>query len=151
MFCHVFHLVSCVSFQFVASDFEKRTRESHKNYCNLLRGPGRDHIATTYGVAKDSVLNQSIYFHVVDGLCPDIMHDILEGSLQYTLKELLKCFFEQGVTTLDEVNSRINHFPYCYNDSKNKPVSLTPTNLYSSDHSLRQTGMLCYFVYYMYV
>lgn len=50
------------------------------------------------------------------------------------------------MTTLDEVNLRISHFPYCYTDSKNKPVLLSPTNLDSSDHSLRQTGMLCYFL-----
>ena len=36
---------------------------------------------TTYGVNSQSVLNRSRYFHVVDGLSPDIMHDVLEGSL----------------------------------------------------------------------
>ena len=28
---------------------------------------------------------------MVDGLVPDIMHDVLEGCAQYEVKELLKC------------------------------------------------------------
>ena len=46
-----------------------------------------DHITTTYGLHRNSILNTSKYFHIVDGLAPDIMHDILEGSLQYEIKE----------------------------------------------------------------
>ena len=121
------------------------------NFCEILLYVFQNHfIATTYGVAKDSILNTSVYFHIIDGLCPDIMHDILEGSLQYNLKELLKSLFQRGVTSLDEVNLRISNFPFCYIDSKNKPVLLSPTNLDFSDHNLRQTGMLVIF-YCMYM
>ena len=31
--------------------------------------------ATTYGVTRRSILNESRYFNVVDGMAPDIMHD----------------------------------------------------------------------------
>ena len=32
------------------------------------------------------------YFHVCDGsLLPDVMHDLLEGALQYEVKLMLKC------------------------------------------------------------
>ena len=50
-------------------------------HCEALNGPDaiRSHIATTYGVTKNSILNSYKYFHVVRGLVPDIMHDILEG------------------------------------------------------------------------
>ena len=46
-------------------------------------------IATTYGIVRDSILNQSQFFHVIEGLAPDIMHNVLEGVLQYETKELL--------------------------------------------------------------
>ena len=36
-------------------------------------------IAKEHGVERDSILNQSQYFSVADGIPPDIMHDILEG------------------------------------------------------------------------
>jgi hypothetical protein len=62
--------------QFVAESFHSRNREEHKGYIDLLAGPAPEHIATTYGVMFDSVLNRSKYFHVVDGLAPDVMHDV---------------------------------------------------------------------------
>lgn len=36
------------------------------------------------------ILNLSPSYHVTKGLPPDIMHDVLEGVLQYEVKELLK-------------------------------------------------------------
>ena len=56
-----------------------RTEEIYDAHCKGLDGPLRSHIAMTYGVANNSVLNRYKYFHVVNGLVPDIMHDILEG------------------------------------------------------------------------
>uniref|UniRef100_A0A1X7V7E0 Uncharacterized protein n=1 Tax=Amphimedon queenslandica TaxID=400682 RepID=A0A1X7V7E0_AMPQE len=81
----------------------------------------------------------SMYFHITDGLCPDIVHDILEGSLQYVSKELLKNLFHQNITTLQEVNSRIEYYPYCYTESKDKRVLLQSNNFDSSNHYIRQT------------
>ncbi len=40
----------------------------------------RSHNATTNGVERNAILNDLCYFHVVDGIGPDIMHDILEGK-----------------------------------------------------------------------
>ena len=42
-----------------------------------------NHISTTYGLVNDSVLNRLSFFHVTDGLAPDIMHDVLEGIYMY--------------------------------------------------------------------
>lgn len=38
-------------------------------------------LSSTYGVKRASILSQSRYFHVVDGLDLDVMHDQLEGTL----------------------------------------------------------------------
>ena len=104
-----------------------------------------DHVATTYGIHRNSVLNQSKYFHVTDGLVPDIMHDILEGCLPYETKELLKCFvLDQQLITLNELNSRIESFPYNYVDVVNKPTPIA--SLTSSDHSLKQNGEIDYII-----
>ena len=42
------------------------------------------------GVNRSSILDESRYFHVVDSISPDIMHDLLEGVLQFSIMELLK-------------------------------------------------------------
>lgn len=71
--------------QFSEVQLQPRTRETHAAHVSDLHGPLHEHIATTYGVAEESILNNSHYFHVVDGLVPDVMHDLLEGSVQLTL------------------------------------------------------------------
>ena len=75
--------------KFYAEDFQERTRQTHKQQCDSLGGPLHNHIATTYGLHYNSILNLSRFYHVTDGLPPDVMHDILEGCLQYEVKELL--------------------------------------------------------------
>ena len=81
----------------------------------MLKGPLKWHIAKTYGLYRDSTLNPSRYFHVVDGLAPDNMH--LKGSLQYQVKELLKhCIQTETYFTLEELNTVIEEFPFVLSD-----------------------------------
>ena len=68
------------------------------------------------------------------------MHDLLEGVLQYEIKELLNHLIDEDLLTLYEINSRLEYFPYSYNDIKDKPTSISSTTLMSSDHSLKQKG-----------
>ena len=135
-------LVLFVTFcQFFADDFQPRTRETHQHHCSQLDGPMYAHVATTYGVYRDCILNSSRYFHICDGLAPDIMHDILEGSLQYEVKELLKHLIQtEHFFTLKELNDSIEGFPYVAPDKATKPTIIAPQVLSSSDKSLKQKG-----------
>ena len=56
----------------------------------------------------------------------DIMHDILEGTLEYEVKELLKYLCSSGMCSLIAVNSKIQTFPYGYPKVNNKPSIITP-------------------------
>ena len=85
-------------------------------------------------------MNTSKYFHVVDGLVPDIMHDVLEGCAPYTVKELLKYLISQQIVTLDQINDQIENFPYSPLDARNKPTMIPLATLRSSDRSLKQKG-----------
>ena len=60
-----------------------RTRDTHAHHIRSLEGPLNSHSSMTYGLTRDSCLNSSSYFHVTEGLAPDIMHDVLEGVAQY--------------------------------------------------------------------
>lgn len=71
----------------------------------------------------------------------DIMHDFLEGVLQYEIKELLKYIVSKKYCTLEYINRQIDKFPYGYSDVANKPTQITAAHLSSSDHKLRQNGM----------
>lgn len=97
-----------------------------------------DHIA---GIVCDSSLNSCRYFHVMNGLVPDIMHDILEGSLELCLRHMLIHFIrEEKLFTLSLLNNRLASFKYGPSDIKNKPTLLALSSLTPEGH-LKQSGM----------
>ena len=69
----------------------------YEKHCADVVGPLKQHTATTYGITCNSILNTLKFFHVVDGIIPDIMHDILEGTLQLHIKWLLRRFLQAKV------------------------------------------------------
>lgn len=95
-----------------------------------------------YGVNRLSILCKSRYFSVIDGLPGDVMHDLLEGVLQYECKEMLKIFInEEKYLTLDQLNERIKRFDYGYYNDKNRPSPISQQTLNNANNSLKQKGL----------
>lgn len=114
---------------------------THALHCSELSGPNPSHAATTYGIQRNTILHSSRFFHVTDGLPMDIMHDILEGVLQYEVKEMLKFFKSSRVLSLAEINNAIESFPYGYADAADKPSPILDNTLDSTEsNSLKQKG-----------
>ena len=86
------------------------------------------------------------YFHVCNGgLIPDVMHDLLEGALQYEMKLMLKKMIQvENYFTLDQFNSRLISTELGYMEVKDKPTPITTTTLTSKGYSLKQAGNLSY-------
>ena len=120
--------------------FQLRTRESHNRHCEMVtKDPS---LFPAYGVKRASVLNQSRYFHVVDGLDLDIMHDQLEEVLPLETKMLLRKVIQvDRVITLETLNDRIATFNYGPVDQKNKPSPLKQQILTSDSASISQSGI----------
>ena len=142
---------TCIRLQFLADAFEARTRQTHANHCSQLGGPLHNHYATTYGLHRDSILNQLQYFHVTEGLVPDIMHDCLEECVQYEVKEMLKYLSSERILSVSALNHLIQSFPYFGPDARNHPSPVTAASLASSDHALKQTGWYFSSDMYMYM
>ena len=88
-----------------------------------------------------SSLCQSRYFHVIGGLPGDAMHDVLEGCLQYEVKELLKYSIqEQKCFTLQHLNSCLENFDFGYQNNNNKPSAISDGTLNSNSNTLHQKG-----------
>ena len=62
------------------------------------------------------------------------MHDILEGSLQYEMKELFKHCIS------DKIFSLLIEFPYVLTDKATRLSMIAPNVLASADHSVKQKG-----------
>ena len=68
--------------------FQLRSAEVHRSHLDDLNDDDGTY-STQHGVTRRSVLMDLKYFDVCEGLLPDVMHDILEGCLQYELKLFL--------------------------------------------------------------
>jgi hypothetical protein len=73
--------------KFLEEDSIIRTKESYQYQCQTLEGPSAQYHSTTFGIIRKSVLHKSKYFHIVDGLVPDVMHNVLEGCLPCEVKD----------------------------------------------------------------
>lgn len=117
---------------------------SHKSHCELVEGPSISGInySKEYGINHNSVLNTLSYFHVCNGgLVPDIMHDLLEGALQYEVKLMLRKFIlDDGYFTLEHLNDKIENMELGYMESKDRPSSIADITLKSQDSRLTQAG-----------
>ena len=113
-------------------DFEgggiSRCSEISRKSVHLTTGPLKEYMATCYGINVESVLNSSTYFHVVDGLHPDNMHDVLEDALPYEIKQMIAYYFQNGYFNLKEVKKRLEVFNYG-TDSSDKPFTLSAASL----------------------
>lgn len=85
------------------------------------------------------------YFHVCSGaLIPDVMHDILEGALQYEVKLMIKSMVaEEKYFTLDQFNSWLENIELGYMEAKDRPTAIAANTLNSDSHSLKQSGTQC--------
>lgn len=94
---------------------------------------------SVYGVKKNSALNSSKFFHAVDGLPSDIMHDILEGLLPLHVKVMLRKFIMvEQFFTLKQLNDSLSSFSVGVCDIRNKPSLIKNVTL--GDYHLRQSG-----------
>lgn len=120
-----------------------RTPEEHDTQCSEVEQDSTNSKSREHGINYRSVLNELKYFHTCNGqLLPDIMHDVLEGGLQYEAKLVLRKFItEDKYFTLDELNSRIRAFDVGYMNTKNRPTPIAQSTLTSDDNSLKQNGM----------
>ncbi|XP_030829580.1 uncharacterized protein LOC115919721 [Strongylocentrotus purpuratus] len=101
---------------------DMRTRQTYEQH--LEEAEAQTTQSHVFGVKQKTVLNDCIYFHVLANFSLDIMHDLLEGIVQYELKLVLEYFIYERQPPLlsqDELNQRVAS--HCLNrtDNKNKP------------------------------
>ena len=94
--------------QFQDKDFTLRTLEENRHQCDILEEDISNFTENSkeYGVNFRSILMELTYFDVCSGaLLPDVMHDLLEGVLQYEGNLLLQhCITDCQYFTLAYLN-----------------------------------------------
>ncbi|XP_041935316.1 uncharacterized protein LOC121697735 [Alosa sapidissima] len=99
-----------------------RSRALHIEHCNALSEEPA--LPSVYGVKKSCVLNTLEYFHNTDNYAVDIMHDLLEGVVQYELKLFFQYLIKNGYISLNSISDRMHSFNFGFTERKNKPSGL---------------------------
>ena len=105
-----------------SSSFSLRTSEGYDN--NVLNINADKTLSSVYGIKENSSLNCLQYYHVINGLPPDIAHDIFEGFATDFLQIRLSYFLQLKVLTPEIVNAAISSFNYSPVDQHNKSQAL---------------------------
>lgn len=75
------------------------------------------------------------------GLVPDVMHDLLEGALQYEMKLMLQeMICDDQFFTLDDFNTRLENLDLGYMEARDRPTPIAYKTLRRSGNSLKQAG-----------
>ena len=102
------------------SVFQQRTVAGYEEQSVLVTQDPT--FSSIYGLKGQSPLNRLSYFHVVDGLPPDIMHDLFEsGVVSTTLEAVVAHYIAKGIFSVNYIEGRIEKFPYAKCDKTNKP------------------------------
>lgn len=132
--------------KFRAQDFVLRTPSLHDHYLQLLESSTTTsnavEVSREYGINYRSVLKELQYFDVTSGtLIPDVMHDVLEGALQYETKLLLRqLILSEHYFTLVDLNQQIDGLELGYTEVKNRPSPISANTIDEKDGLLKQSG-----------
>ena len=110
----------------------RRNIVSYNEQCVLVEQ--NPDLSKIYGLKRKSCLNELQYFHAVDGLPPDITHDVFEGVAKFVLCDVISYCISEDYFTLHDLNESIEQFPYSACDRANKPCIL------SSPNDIKQTA-----------
>ena len=131
--------------QFCEDAFDLRSLESYHEHeqCEELDTGPYDQYSKEYGLNIRSAFTQLKYFDLCNGsLLTDIMHDVLEGVLQYEVKLVLRhCVVSKKYFQLSFLNMHIDNYELGFMEAANRP-SIKKETLKSSDHFLKQNGQL---------
>ncbi|XP_049341205.1 uncharacterized protein LOC111192620 isoform X1 [Astyanax mexicanus] len=104
----------------------RRTSDDHKSHLAV------ENSKSLYGVAGHCPFEKIPHFEVTESFPPDLMHDVLEGVIPHVTRLVLKKLNSDKLITIQQLNERLQEFPFGQNDVTHKPVFLRQTVLQGS-------------------
>ena len=93
-----------------------RSLTEHKKQCDLVESDPKYSIE--YGINFRSALLSMQYFDTCKNLIPDVMHDILEGVVQYELKLFIKYCIDSQYFQRHTLEHVMEGFEFGYIESR---------------------------------
>uniref|UniRef100_A0A224YW03 Enspm-3 dr n=1 Tax=Rhipicephalus zambeziensis TaxID=60191 RepID=A0A224YW03_9ACAR len=112
------------TFGAVSHEMDVQIRNRHLHETHIQGAKVNQPLSTAlYGVKGESPLLSIGYFDVTLQLPPDLMHDVLEGSIPHVLKHVLQGLVSSNVIGYSDLDC-ITSFSFGAHDRKNKPQAV---------------------------
>ena len=114
----------------------------HLDHCAEMQQQNTPSLSAEYGINHRSPLLDLQYFDMCNGsLVSDVMHDLLEGLLQYQMKLLLQYYcIETCSFSVTKLCGIMDSFELGFMEVKNRPTPITRKVLRAKDILLTQNG-----------
>lgn len=76
---------------------KRRTKLEYDEQLKMIENSTKIEFKETKGIAMYCALNDLKYFHMLDSMAPDIMHDVNEGAIPFLLKNLFEYVMKHKV------------------------------------------------------
>lgn len=103
---------------------KRRTKENYNKQIHVINESVKVKFEETKGVKYYCQLSDLKYFHIIDNPTVDIMHDVSEGVIPFSLKLLFTFCCNSKIFSFDELNSMIQYFDYGYLNNQNIPSEI---------------------------
>lgn len=110
---------------------EKRTKERYAEQLVTIANSRNMSCGKSKGIRSYCELNNLKYYHMLDTMAPDIMHDLNEGIIPFLLTKLFEYCISEKIISEDELKSKIQFHDYGFKNRRNCPsaVNLDKANL----------------------
>lgn len=108
-----------------------RSKENYEEAIRIIENSDYIDYKKTMGIREACVLNELKFFHIIDNLNVDIMHDLCEGTVQTVLYNFFDFIISKKIISENEIISKITFYNYGVLNRHCVPsrLSLTKKNL----------------------
>lgn len=103
---------------------KRRTKQSYAEQLTTIQNSEKVDLKSTKGIKRCCELNRLKYYHMLETMTPDIMHDLNEGIIPFLLRKIFKYCISKKIIGEDELKSKIQFHDYGFKNRTNSPSIL---------------------------
>lgn len=128
-----------------------RNNASYLSFIDSIEG-GVSQTTLTTGIKKYCLFNDLKYFSSVDNYSVDIMHDILEGVIDFFLNKMFSKLIENKIVSFSQIQAKVRDYAYGFISKAYTPskISLTRSNLGQNAKQIHNLMIHCPFIFIEY-
>lgn len=119
-----------------------RTKESYERLVDIAESLGKIDLKKTKGIKRGNKFNELKFFHTVDNVCVDLMHDFNEGVILYCLHDFFNLIIANKILTVHHIQRRVRDFNYSQVSKEHK--FNVPSLIVLEKHNLNQCASQIY-------